>query len=51
MKILLKNANIYGYGKKDILTDGEVIAKIEDNIIDDADKVYDFEVVHIFPDL
>lgn len=51
MKILLKNANIYGYGKKDILTDGEVIAKIEDNIIDHADKVYDFEGQHIFPGL
>lgn len=51
MKILLKNANIYGYGKKDILTDGEVIAKIEDNITDDADKVYDFEGQHIFPGL
>ncbi len=51
MKILIKNANIYGYGKKDILTDGEVIAKLEDNITDDADKVYDFEGQHIFPGL
>lgn len=51
MKILIKNADIYGYGKKDILTDGEVIAKIEDNITDDSDKVYDFEGQHIFPGL
>ena len=51
MKILIKNADIYGYGKKDILTDGDVIAKIEDNITDDADKVYDFSGQHIFPGL
>jgi len=51
MKILIKNADIYGYGKKDILTDGDVIAKIEDSITDDADKVYDFEGQHIFPGL
>ena len=51
MKILIKNADIFGYGKKDILTDGDVIAKIEDNITDDADKVYDFSGQHIFPGL
>ena len=51
MKILIKNADIYGYGKKDILTDGDVIAKIEDNSTDNADKVYDFSGQHIFPGL
>ena len=49
MKILIKNANIYGYGKGDILTDGEVIAKIGQSIDGDADKVYDFSGQHIFP--
>ena len=49
MKILIKNAHIHGYGKADILTDGEVIKAIDEGIAEAADQVYDFEGQHIFP--
>ena len=43
-RILIKNGRVWDgvrFFRSDILTDGELIAKIEPNIADDADYVYD----------
>ncbi|MDP8233057.1 MAG: amidohydrolase family protein, partial [Candidatus Zophobacter franzmannii] len=53
MKILIKNGSIYQNGeflKRDILIEGERIAKIEEALIaPDADKVIDAEGKKVFP--
>ncbi len=49
MKILIKNAYIFGHGKRDILTDGDVISQIRECIDETADAVYDFEGKYVFP--
>ncbi len=50
MKILLKNANVYGYGKSDLLISDSVIvdicASIDSSV---ADMVYDLDNLYIFP--
>lgn len=52
MKLLFKNATVYVNGefsRKDILTDGEVFARIDDCIDCDEAVVFDFSDKFIFP--
>lgn len=50
MRELLKNAEVYGFGKADILLDNFVISDIAKNIsAEDADCVYNLKNMHIFP--
>lgn len=50
MRQLLKNANVYGKGKADILISDLFIVEISSNIDENkADIVYDLSNMHIFP--
>jgi len=50
MKILLKNANVYGHGKSDLLISDSVIVDICDKIDSSlADVVYDLDNLYVFP--
>ncbi len=50
MKILLKNADVYGYGKSDLLISDSVIVDISASIdISSADEVYYLDGLSVFP--
>lgn len=49
MKKLIKNANVFGYGKADILVSGFVISEISPCLNTEADVVINAEGMHIFP--
>ena len=58
MKILIKNATVLdmvldnpNIQKKDILTEKNIISKIEDRILDDVDKVIDAKNMIVMPGL
>ena len=49
MKTLIKNANVFGYGKADVLVSGSVISEISSSVNAEADFVIDADGMHIFP--
>ncbi len=49
MKTLIKNANVFGYGKADVLVSGSTISEISPSVNTDADFVFDAEGMYIFP--
>lgn len=50
MKLLFKNANVFGFGKSDILVSDSVVVDIcKDIATDCADEVYNLDNCHIFP--
>lgn len=50
MKILLRNAHIYGYGKSDLLISDSVIVDISSSVdCSAADEVFDLDGLYIFP--
>ena len=50
MKLLFKNANIFGKGKSDMLVSDSVIVDICANISENnADEVFDLNGINIFP--
>lgn len=49
MKKLLKNANVFGFGKSDLLVSDSVIEKISSKLDETADVVFNLDGLYIFP--
>ncbi len=49
MKTLIKNADVFGYGKADVLVSDSVISEISSCVNAEADVVINAEGMHLFP--
>ena len=49
MKLLIKNASVYGVGKTDVLITDKIITKIQKDITENADEVFDATGLNMFP--
>ncbi len=51
MKLLIKNAEVFGFGKRDILIDNGIISQISQSVDANADEVFNADGLNILPGL